>query len=169
MLKRLVVGVCLFLWIAFVFMNESQSLTSFSVTAAQNPPSVPVQEPAKTIDKEKIVQDLLKKIAGQENKPAEEVFKNIQLLKGIPAGRLVVMMNMGYSRALGVDCTHCHTLDQWEKDDKTEKLIAREMVKMTSTINNEQLKNIKNLKGPNPIVNCTTCHRGQTKPALNLK
>ncbi len=79
------------------------------------------------------------------------------------------MMNMGYSRALGVDCTHCHTLDQWEKDDKTEKLIAREMVKMTNMINNEQLKNIKNLKGPNPIINCTTCHRGQTKPALNLK
>lgn len=169
MLKRLVVGVCLLFWMAFVFVNEPQSLTSFSVTAAQNPPSVPVQEPAKTIDKEKIVQDLLKKIAGQENKPAEEVFKNIQLLKGIPAGRLVLMMNMGYSRALGVDCTHCHTLDQWEKDDKTEKLIAREMVKMTNTINNEQLKNIKNLKGPNPIINCTTCHRGQTKPALNLK
>jgi hypothetical protein len=169
MLKRLVVGVCLLFWIAFVCMNESQRLTSFSVTAAQNPPSVPVQEPAKTIDKEKIVQDLLKKIAGQENKPAEEVFKNIQLLKGIPAGRLVLMMNMGYSRALGVDCTHCHTLDQWEKDDKTEKLIAREMVKMTSTINNEQLKNIKSLKGPNPIINCTTCHRGQTKPAINLK
>ncbi len=169
MLKRLVVGVCLLFWMAFVFVNESQSLTSFSVTAAQNPPSVPAQEPAKTIDKEKIVQDLLKKIAGQENKPAEEVFKNIQLLKGIPAGRLVLMMNMGYSRALGVDCTHCHTLDQWEKDDKPEKLIAREMVKMTSTINNEQLKNIKNLKGPNPIINCTTCHRGQTKPALNLK
>ncbi|HMV99974.1 MAG TPA: c-type cytochrome [Acidobacteriota bacterium] len=169
MLKRLVVGVCLLFWSAFVFVNESQSLISFSVTAAQNPPSVPAQEPTKTIDKEKIVQDLLKKIAGQENKPAEEVFKNIQLLKGIPAGRLVLMMNMGYSRALGVDCTHCHTLDQWEKDEKPEKLIAREMVKMTSTINNEQLKNIKNLKGPNPVINCTTCHRGQTKPALNLK
>ncbi|HNG93809.1 MAG TPA: c-type cytochrome [Acidobacteriota bacterium] len=169
MLKRLVVGVCLLFWSAFVLVNESQSLISFSVTAAQNPPSVPAQEPTKTIDKEKIVQDLLKKIAGQENKPAEEVFKNIQLLKGIPAGRLVLMMNMGYSRALGVDCTHCHTLDQWEKDEKPEKLIAREMVKMTSTINNEQLKNIKNLKGPNPVINCTTCHRGQTKPALNLK
>jgi hypothetical protein len=35
-------------------------------------------------------------------------------------------------------------------------------------INTEQLKKIKNLKSENPGVNCTTCHRGQVKPALNL-
>ena len=42
------------------------------------------------------------------------------------------------------------------------------MIKMAGAINETYLKNIKNLKGPNPIVNCTTCHRGQVKPALNL-
>jgi len=28
---------------------------------------------------------------------------------------------------------------------------------------------IKELKNPNPIVNCATCHRGQLKPALDVK
>jgi hypothetical protein len=42
------------------------------------------------------------------------------------------------------------------------------MSKMVATINNDLLESIPNLKGPNAIVNCTTCHRGQVKPALNL-
>jgi hypothetical protein len=59
-------------------------------------------------------------------------------------------------------------VDQWEKDDKPTKEITREMIKMAGAINNDYLKNIKNLKSETPIVNCTTCHRGQIKPALNL-
>ena len=39
---------------------------------------------------------------------------------------------------------------------------------MTATINNELLPKIQNLKSEKPTVNCTTCHRGSTKPALNL-
>jgi hypothetical protein len=89
-------------------------------------------------------------------------------LKAVPAGRLLKIMELGYSKSLGVNCTHCHVVDQWDKDDKPTKQIAREMIKMTNAINNDYLKNIKNLKGPNPIINCTTCHRGQVKPALNL-
>ena len=112
--------------------------------------------------------ELMKQIAGKENQPAEHVFKNIQILKGVPAARLLRVMELGYSRSLGVNCAHCHVVDQLDKDDKPTKLIAREMAKMVQTINNDLLKNIKNLKGPNSIVNCTTCHRGQTKPALNL-
>src|SRR4030095_4472156 len=112
--------------------------------------------------------DLTKQIAGKENQPAEQVFKNIQTFKGVPAARLLRIMELGYSRSLGVNCTHCHVVDQWKKDDKPAKVIAREMAKMVGTINNDLLKNIKNLKGPNPGLNSTTCHRGHTKPALNL-
>lgn len=89
-------------------------------------------------------------------------------MKGMPALRFLRVMNLGYSRSLGVQCNHCHTIGEWDKDDKSDKQIAREMIKMTNTINSEYLKNIKNLKGPNSVVNCTTCHRGQKKPALNL-
>ena len=112
--------------------------------------------------------ELTKQIAGQENRPAEEVFKNIQLLKGMPAARLLKVMELGYSRSLGVTCTHCHVVDQWEKDEKPAKQIARDMIQMTKTINTTHLKNIKNLRSPNPVVNCTTCHRGKIIPELNL-
>ena len=122
----------------------------------------------KSFNQEQALADLRKQIAGQEEKPAEQVFKNIQLLKGVPAGRLLRIMEMGWSRSLGVNCTHCHVPGQWEKDDKPTKQIAREMAAMTRTINTDILKKIKNLKSENPTVNCTTCHRGQTKPALDL-
>jgi hypothetical protein len=123
---------------------------------------------AQPFDQNQKLADLAKRIAGQETKPASEVFKNIQLLKAMPAGRLLKVMELGYSKSLGVNCAHCHVEDQWEKDDKPTKQVAREMIKMAGAINNDYLKNIKNLKSENPIINCTTCHHGQIKPALNL-
>ena len=107
-------------------------------------------------------------IKGKEQEPAEKVFKNIQMMKGVPAGRLLAIMEMGYARSLGVNCTHCHTPEKWEAEDKPTKQIARDMAAMVKSINTELLKNIKNLKSATPTVNCTTCHRGQIKPALNL-
>ena len=119
-------------------------------------------------DQNQKLAELAKRIAGQEDKPAAAVFKNIQLLKAMPAGRLLKVMEFGYSKSLGVNCAHCHVVDQWEKDDKPTKQITREMINMAGAINNDYLKNIKNLKSETPIINCTTCHRGQTKPALNM-
>ena len=142
------------------------ALNDIPRSIAQNNTSIAQQE--KPFDQSQKLDDLRKQIAGKENQPAEQVFKNIQMFKGVPAARLLRIMELGYSRSLGVNCTHCHVVDQWDKDDKPTKPIAREMAKMAQTINNDLLKNIKNLKGPNPIVNCTTCHRGETKPALNL-
>ena len=51
---------------------------------------------------------VLRSIAGRENQPAESVFKNIKIFKGVPAGRLVNIMNMGFGRSLGVSCGFCH-------------------------------------------------------------
>ena len=111
---------------------------------------------------------LRESIKGKEKEPAETVFKNIQTLKGVPAGRLLAIMEFGYARSLGVNCTHCHTPDQWEKEDKTQKQTTRDMAAMSKTINTELLKNIKNLKSTTPTINCTTCHRGDIRPALDL-
>jgi len=86
----------------------------------------------------------------------------------MPAGRLLAVMEVGYSKSLGVNCTHCHVAGQWEKEEKPTKQITRDMSAMAKAINTEYLKGIKNLKSPNPVVNCTTCHRGQVKPALNM-
>jgi len=121
-----------------------------------------------SFSQEHALAQLRAEISGKENQPAEQVFKNIQLLKGLPAGRLLAVMQIGYSKSLGVDCTHCHVAGQWDKEDKPTKQITRDMSDMAKAINNEYLKKIKNLKNTNPVVNCTTCHRGQVKPALNL-
>ena len=121
-----------------------------------------------SFNQEQALTQLRAEISGKENQPAEQVFKNIQLLKGLPAGRLLAVMQIGYSKSLGVDCTHCHVAGQWEKEDKPTKQITRDMSAMAKAINTEYLKKIKNLTNANPVVNCTTCHRGQVKPALNL-
>jgi len=163
--RRIQLGVDTILSLA-VMVVVITGLNEVPRSIAQNS-SLSAQE-EKPFDQAQKLADLTKQIAGKENLPAEQVFKNIQMFKGVPAARLLRIMELGYSRSLGVNCTHCHVVDQWDKDDKPTKPIAREMAKMAQTINNDLLKNIKNLKGPNPIVNCTTCHRGQTKPALNL-
>ena len=137
-------------------------------SAHANRHSDPTLQEGQAFDQNQKLAELSKRIAGQENKPAGEVFKNIQMLKAMPAARLLKVMELGYSKSLGVNCTHCHVVDQWEKDDKPTKQITREMMKMVGGINNEYLKNIKNLKSENPLINCTTCHRGQIKPALNM-
>lgn len=124
--------------------------------------------PAQAFDQARAVADLQRAIAGKEDLPATEVFKNITQYKGVTAGRLLRIMELGFSRSLGVTCTHCHVAGQWENEDKATKQIAREMSRMVSAINSEMLKKIPNLNSSNPSVNCTTCHRGQTRPALDL-
>jgi hypothetical protein len=98
-----------------------------------------------------------------EQEPAGDVFKNIQLNKAMEAGRLPGMMGF-WSNALGVTCKHCHIVDQWEKEDRPEKQIARDMVAMVGTINTDLLKKIKNLDSPEPRIGCWTCHRGKVIP-----
>jgi len=102
-------------------------------------------------------------IAGREKQPATGVFKNIQLFKTMEAGRLAGTMGF-WSNALGVTCKHCHVIDQWEKEERPEKQIARDMVQMVSEVNTHLLKNIKNLDSPEPRIGCWTCHRGKLIP-----
>lgn len=119
-------------------------------------------------NQEQALLDLKKQIAGRENEPAENVFKNIKVLRGVPAARVLRIMELGYGKSLGVACTHCHTTAGWESEAKPQKQVARQMAAMVATINNDLLKQIKDLRGENAVVNCTTCHRGETTPALNL-
>ena len=119
-------------------------------------------------DRKHYMDELRLAIKGKEKVAADSVFKNIQLFKGVPAGRLLAIMNFGYANSLGVSCGHCHDTQHWELDTKPEKEITRKMAAMNARINIELLKSIEGLKGPNPVVNCTTCHRGSVKPALDM-
>lgn len=60
-------------------------------------------------------------------KMAEEAFKNIQVMKGIPADQIVPAMQF-VSASLGVDCEHCHVRNALDKDDKRQKQTARKMI-----------------------------------------
>jgi cytochrome c553 len=118
---------------------------------------------------DRIAKKVTDAIAGHENEPAETVFKNIQSLKGMPASRLIRVMNMGYSRALGVTCMHCHAEGDFSTDDKRPKRAAREMMVLNKAIN-EQLRGLKNLEGKpeEKFVSCGTCHRGHVDPNAGL-
>ena len=118
-------------------------------------------------DREQALAALRKRIMGQEKKPAGEVFPGLKNFRNIPAGQLPLIMN-AFSRALGVGCEHCHVSDKYESEDKPQKQIAREMMKMTGTINESLLSNIKNLKSTKPEISCSTCHRGQVIPDTRL-
>jgi hypothetical protein len=108
---------------------------------------------------------VLRSIAGRESQPAESVFKNIKVLKGVPAGRLVNIMNMGFGRSLGVSCGFCHVPGKWDLDDKEEKNTARIMFAMVGAINRDYLAKVPVDSGhPAPTANCFTCHRGMPRP-----
>ena len=94
--------------------------------------------------------------AGSKEERAEQKYKNIQLLRGIPSDRLMKVM-FAFKSSLGVDCTYCHIKDQFEKDDKPTKQTARKMIQLVRDTNGKL--------GTTGRVTCFTCHRGQTRPA----
>jgi photosynthetic reaction center cytochrome c subunit len=89
-------------------------------------------------------------------KTAGEQFKNVQVLKDLPADQLLPAMNF-ITAALGVECEACHVRGANEKDDKQMKIAARHMMQMQMDIN-------KNNFGGNRQVTCNTCHRGAENP-----
>jgi len=120
------------------------------------------------LERDRLTQIVRAAIAGRESEPATAVFENIKVLTtNVSAGNLIQAMNF-YGVALGVSCAHCHDVSHFAADEKPQKAIARDMMRMNGVINGELLKGITGLKGPNPSVNCVTCHRGQLVPARAL-
>src|SRR5215468_8293512 len=95
--------------------------------------------------------------AADAPKTAEQVFKNIQVLKGTPADQLQPAMQF-ISNSLGVECEFCHVRDQFEKDDKKAKATARTMIQMQMAINRDHFKG-------ETEVTCNSCHHGAERPA----
>lgn len=149
------------------FAADTPTLSSTAATVA-----IPMVSAAPidtfAAERDSMMNQVLESIAGRETAPAESVFKNIQFMKGVPAGRIPRIMNMGYGKSLGVRCAHCHDTGKWDSDDKPQKQVTRDMAAMTRMLNTEALPKIKNLRSEKPTVNCTTCHRGSIKPAQNL-
>ena len=111
----------------------------------------------------KDIEELEKLIAGREQQPAEQVFKNIQIFKGMPAIRVLRIMEQAFVPNLGVECSHCHTTGEWESDSKREKVVAREMW----TLRGEVQQRLRQITGKSDLpLTCYTCHKGQAKPAF---
>jgi photosynthetic reaction center cytochrome c subunit len=87
---------------------------------------------------------------------AEQKFKNIQVLKDIPADQLIPSMQF-IAASLGVECEFCHVEHAMDKDDKKTKLAARRMITMMMAINKA------NFEGERKVT-CYTCHRGAAHP-----
>src|SRR6266478_7065904 len=94
--------------------------------------------------------------AAPGTKLAEEEFKNIQALKGIPAEQVIPSMQF-IAASVGVECEYCHVAHANEKDDKKPKVTARKMINMMVAINKD------NFEGKREVT-CFSCHRGSAKP-----
>jgi len=97
-----------------------------------------------------------------EDRPllAEQVFKNVQALRGIPVDDFIQTMGL-MTAALQFDCSDCHvgagtTRVDWAADTPR-KVMARNMINMVATLN-------KNNFGGRQLVTCWTCHRNRDRP-----
>ena len=92
--------------------------------------------------------------------PAEDVYANIQVHRGLPASELRGVMG-GYGRALGVGCDHCHQPGDWAGDANVLKPLTRAMVEMQRAVTRE-------LGFEEGRITCWTCHRGDVTPETQL-
>ncbi len=111
-------------------------------------------------------QALAQKIAQQTaQKPlmAEDVFKNVQILKGIPVNQFMDTMGF-FAASLGLNCVYCHveeSLENWDRfaDDVPRKRMARNMILMVNDINKTKF-------GGRRALTCYSCHRGAEAPRV---
>jgi len=92
---------------------------------------------------------------------APEKYKNIQILKDVPADQLELTMRF-VSAATGFQCADCHVREadgnfSYDKDDKRTKATAREMMKIERAVNDQFFSS-------RVQVTCMTCHRGANRP-----
>src|SRR5689334_25412383 len=102
------------------------------------------------------------RIAAQQAPPTQplltdQVFRNIQVLKGIPIDTFFDVMGM-FASSMGEDCTFCHlkqsVFDHNAFGEETPRIRrARQMIAMMNTINEANF-------GGRKMVTCFTCHRG---------
>lgn len=101
--------------------------------------------------------------ANAQDKPvmAEQAFKNVRVLKGIPVDQFMATMGF-FSASLGETCTDCHSAESggnWDKyaDDNPRKNKARAMIGMMNAINKTYFAGRRE-------ITCYSCHRGVERP-----
>ncbi|MGQ0766945.1 MAG: c-type cytochrome [Gemmatimonadota bacterium] len=101
-----------------------------------------------------------------------ERFTNLRVLpSSISPDSLLTVMG-GFTRALGVRCSHCHVArngvrpaaDEFAADDLEPKRVARAMLRMVDAVNGEHLPATGRDLVQLARVTCATCHRGIPRP-----
>ena len=103
------------------------------------------------------------RVASQQRPPlSDQVFKNVQVLKGIPVDEFLGTMGI-MAASLQFDCSDCHvnagTANVDWAADTPRKIMARRMVSMVAAIN-------QNNFGGRQLITCWTCHRNRDKPLV---
>lgn len=97
---------------------------------------------------------------------------NLRVLPEDIAFRDLMDTMRGFTRALGVRCSHCHVGQEGQplagydfaSDEVPLKGKAREMLRMVRAINAEHLAGLRERSDPPVAVECFTCHRGTRLP-----
>jgi photosynthetic reaction center cytochrome c subunit len=100
--------------------------------------------------------------SGSKQPMAEDVFKNVTVLKGIPVSEF--MGTMGFiSDSLGESCEFCHAKDanwiDYADDSNPNKEITRKMLRMVFTIDKDNF-------GGRRVVTCYSCHNAADRPKV---
>src|SRR4030095_14129020 len=101
--------------------------------------------------------------AAERPQLSQDVFKNVQLLRGIPVKEFMGTMGF-FAASTGMDCAECHGDESgtdWAKYalDTDRKVITRRMITMVGTLNQMYF-------GGRRVVSCVTCHRGSIRPQV---
>ena len=99
--------------------------------------------------------------AAQRPQMAEEAYKNVQVLRGIPVDEFLATMGF-IAASTGLNCTHCHsgydyTVESYAADTIELKQTARKMMVIMNTIN-------QGFFAGRQVVTCWTCHQGEQVP-----
>jgi outer membrane lipoprotein-sorting protein len=92
---------------------------------------------------------------------AEDVYKNIQVLRGIPENQFLATMGF-FSASIGESCEYCHDDESsWAgyAKDNAHKQTARKMILMMNAINQSYF-------GGSRKLTCYSCHRGTDLPKV---
>jgi photosynthetic reaction center cytochrome c subunit len=145
LLSAVTIGI--FFFAGVLAFGQAAAPRSAQPPRAQSPAPAQSQTPAQSL------------AAGQK---AEDVFKNVKVLKGISVKEFMDTMGF-FAASTGLNCADCHVSekdwDAYAKDDRPQKLTARRMVVMVNGINRSYF-------GGRRVLTCWSCHRGGDKPTV---
>ena len=78
--------------------------------------------------------------------------EGLQVLKGMPSARVTQVM-AAFTKALGVECTYCHT-DDFDEDTPRKQIARFMMTEFSSGL----------VKQDGSAVGCNDCHQGHARP-----